>query len=112
MNHEQHGSGSGSLLDALAPKGNAEAMPGGFERRVRRRRIVRAATHAGVGTIAAVVVAAATLSVMREETGRAATTPRTVVQRTQMPELGPGGPALPVRAGMRPSDPMATALLQ
>lgn len=111
MNHEQHGSGSGSLLDALAPNGSAGVLPRAFERRVRRRRIVRTATHACIGAVATVVVAATTLAVMREETERA-TPPRTVVQRTQMPELGPGGPALPVRAGMRPSDPMASVLLQ
>ncbi len=107
-----------SMLDALgrAREGTELSPPPAFMGRVRRRRRVRRATRAGTSVLVIALIAGAIL-IMRPG---ASTLPEgpgvkpiyAAVDWPPLPPSGTGGPALPIRAGTRPTDPMAVALLQ
>lgn len=120
--------------------GRSGRVPEAFLRGVRRRRTIRRARMAG-GAMLGIACAVAMMLSLRSTTPRAspvdqqivAGTPDPVIPPEQMtepeglasgtathiafdwpalPNVGTGGPALPVRVGMRPSSPMARAILR
>ncbi len=107
-----------SMLDAIGRTrdGTEVAPPAAFIGRVRHRRWVRRATRAGMGVLVVALVAGA-LTIMRQG---ASTPPEgpgmkptyAVIDWPPLPPSSAGGPALPIRAGTRPTDPMAVGLLQ
>lgn len=106
--------GIAPLLDTLGGRGSAGEPPRAFIGRVRRRRLVRRATQ-GAGAATVVLVAVAALLSVRlpgpEGSGDPSWT-YAEVRWPPMPDGNTGGPVLPIRAGIRPTDPMALSLLQ
>lgn len=91
------------------------APPDMFIRRVRRRRIVRRVTRGG-GCACAIALFAGAFFLNRPSVSPAEhTEPEVVYVAMDWPPLaagGTGGPAEPIRAGIRPTDPLAAALLK
>lgn len=106
--------GIAPLLDTLGDRGSPGEAPRAFIGRVRRRRLVRRATRAAGAAGALMVAVAAFLSwgLLNPATPPGPAWTYTDVQWPPMPEVNTGGPVLPIRAGIRPTDPMAMSLLQ
>lgn len=107
-----------SMLDTLARTGeSAGEPPAAFIGRVRRRRLVRRATRAGAGVLVMTVVAGVFFVSRPGDGGAPLTRPDTTpmfatIEWPPLPDGLTGGPVAPIRAGIRPTDPMAVALLQ
>lgn len=107
-----------SMLDAIGRTrdGTEVAPPATFMGRVRHRRWVRRATRAGMSMLVVALVAGA-LAIIRPGASTPLEGPGVkpiyaVIDWPPLPPSSAGGPALPIRAGTRPTDPMAVALLQ
>lgn len=107
-----------SMLGAMGRAGDGAGTepPAAFIGRVRRRRLVRRATRVGAGALVIALVGGAFLlnrqgaSTLPEGPGV-----KPIFAAVDWPPLPPssaGGPALPIRAGNRPTDPMVMSLLQ
>lgn len=121
--------------------GSSLRVPEAFIRGVRRRRTIRRARIAGGAALGVACAAALVLTLGRTtphaspvdrqlvdgardpvvppeertadpETRTSDTAPQFAFDWPALPSAGTGGPALPVRVGMRPSSPMARAILR
>ncbi|MBX3367992.1 MAG: hypothetical protein KF912_11835 [Phycisphaeraceae bacterium] len=106
-----------TMLDGLArANGSARTEPPEmFMRRVHRRRTVRRVTRAGVGVCAIALCAGAFFLNRSAVSPIEHSEPEVVYSAIDWPPLaagGTGGPAEPIMAGIRPTDPMAVALLK
>ncbi len=104
-------SGIAPLLETLGGRGTAGEAPRAFIGRVRRRRLVRRATRAAA-VLAVVLTGSVGFMIMNPSAPRSDVWTYSDVQWPPMPELNTGGPVLPIRAGIRATDPMAISLLQ
>jgi hypothetical protein len=105
-------SGIAPLLERLGGRGTPGEAPRAFIGRVRRRRLARRATRAAGAAAAVVLATYVGILFLRPPTPAGPAWTYTDVQWPPMPELNTGGPVLPIRAGIRATDPMATSLLQ
>lgn len=107
-----------SLLDTFGTvspghsRGATPQPPAVFIGRVRRRRMVRHVTRM-TGAAAVAVLAVGIAWISRSETpAQAPAWTYTPVVWPPTPSSGTGGPVEPLRAGIRPDDPRALAIIQ
>ncbi len=100
------------LLDALGSGGKPGEPPRAFMGRVRRRRLIRRATRATGAVVVVVLATSIGLRILPTSTPSQPTWTYAEVRWPPMSDVKTGGPVLPIRAGIRPTDPMAISLLQ